>query len=116
MSDKTLREELFDTIHDKRVVLTWLEWENAVTAELLEVVQRRVEEATLRVPQYVFTFEIQVWADSSYQPQKLGTRKPITVIAATGAEAWAEAARILGEPAGGTVRKHALVSATDVRA
>ena len=116
MSDKTLREEMFDTIHDKRVVLTWLEWENAVTAELLEVVQRRVEEATLRVPQYVFTFEIQVWADSSYQPQKLGTRKPITVIAATGAEAWAEAERILGDPARGTVRRHALVSATDVRA
>lgn len=41
----TLREELFATIHYKRAVLTWLEWENAVTDAMVVLVARRSAEA-----------------------------------------------------------------------
>jgi len=109
-----------DTPESEVVDAYWRGWSDGYSwrrkQALSDLVETFDDEAKPVVPQYVFTFEIQVWADSSYQPQKLGTRKPITVIAATGAEAWAEAERILGDPARGTVRRHALVSATDVRA
>jgi cell division FtsZ-interacting protein ZapD len=45
LTDPDLRAELFETVHRKRAVLTWLEWEKQVTDDLVEVVQRRVEEA-----------------------------------------------------------------------
>ena len=45
MSDKTLRAELYDTVHQKRKVLTWLEWENQVTDALMEIVEKRVDDA-----------------------------------------------------------------------
>jgi hypothetical protein len=47
MADADLRAELFETVHRKRAVLTWLEWEKQVTDDLLAVVQRRIDEAPL---------------------------------------------------------------------
>jgi hypothetical protein len=39
MDDTQLKDELYNLVHAKRSVLTWLEWENSLTDALVEFVQ-----------------------------------------------------------------------------
>jgi len=116
MSDKTLREELFDTVHAERPLVTHWEWDNLVTNELLEIAQRHIESAKPAMPQYVFKFGLQLWDDSYSPRRKIGESKPITVIGPTQDEAWAEAARMLGTFGNRVVYGHCLIGVKDVTA
>ena len=111
-----LREELFDTVHADRPLLTHWEWDNVVTDELLEIVQKHIESANPAMPQYVFKFGLQLWDDTFSPRRKIGESKPITVIGTTQKEAWAEAERMLGPSESRVIYGRWLVSVKDVNA